>query len=326
VSADDTTLLTIEQRIRSQVTARLGTVVTHFGAYLAAAIREHSTLSGGELISRPDVYGALSTTLDAAQESIENTVRAGYGASSRAAQVSATRDLAAYQYTVPERLPDQGEHLAAILATVAVAFVMARNDIQQSIQAGYDGVAGTAANAARVLVAHEALSRAVRRLGVKATAAAVVAVHRGFTDAQQAIYAAYAAAHPGAQLTKRWVARSDNPCPACRALHGTVIDLHAEFDHATTTDPTQKPPPVFGALHGPPRHPNCRCRIVIELSEATAALRQQVAARPPGRTPRRLAAADVRRMPLARFRALTAFFAVTARRVMDLVRKAASGG
>ncbi len=60
---------------------------------------------------------------------------------------------------------------------------------------------------------------------------------------------------------KMWVARFDlatPPCPLCVRLHGTHVALGAEFPVLDT-----EPLPYGGHLLGPPRHPNCRCHLVL---------------------------------------------------------------
>ncbi len=320
MSTDTAILATIEKRVREQVTNRLTAATSHLAAVLGSAIRTHTDITGGELLSHPDTHNAVRTILDGTAEAVDTTVRAGYQAGSRAAQLSVTRDLKAVGYSVPKEIPEQGGYLPAVLLGLAAAFGVALNELQESVRTTFDSITGPLATTARILAVHTAISRVTRRLGVRARSAATVAVHRGFTDAQAAIYRAYLADHPSAQLRKTWVVTSTNPCSACAALDGTTVDIDAEFDREATTDPKRKPPAVYRDLLGPPRHPNCRCRIDYTPAAGTVIARTVTAAAPVGRVTQ-LSAASVRQMPSARFTAITAFFVAAAKKLTDIARR-----
>jgi hypothetical protein len=326
MSADSAILLRIENRVRTQTRKRLTDITNHYGAVLGAHLRTTTAISGTEVLSNPDMHRALTTILDGAQASIENTVRAAYQAGGAAARRSARTDLAQYRYTVPEKTNDDGDYLIAILASVSLAFAVALTDIQDSVRAAYDAITGPAAAATRILATHAAIDRAIRRLGVRVVAGAVVAVHRGYTDTQNTIYRTYNDAHPSVKLNKQWRTTSTHPCPACKALDGATVAIDAEFDRTATTDPDHRPPPVFRNLLGPPRHPNCRCRLIYVATPATQALRTQVTAPSRAPLPTRLTAAQVRQMPRTRYNALIAFFTAAARRISRLLHKVRSGG
>ncbi|MEV4604811.1 hypothetical protein AB0K15_46610 [Amycolatopsis sp. NPDC049253] len=65
-----------------------------------------------------------------------------------------------------------------------------------------------------------------------------------------------AAKASGARLV--WVAERD-ACVDCLAQSGQVIDWDGQFNPARTFG--KKARVFHGVLHGPPRHPNCRCRV-----------------------------------------------------------------
>lgn len=320
---DRATLATIESRVQAQVATRLTDITNGYGAYLAATVRDTTAASGAELVSATTLNTTLTTVLSAAQSRTESIVRAGYRAGAAAGHASAAAELAAAGYTVAAAAPADTAYLTAILGALTAAFLTARHDITESVRAAYDSIAGTPGeqvSAARILVVHRALDRAVRRLGVRVRSAATVAVNRGYTDAQLAAYNGYARDHPSAAMRKEWVAAGPNPCPACRALHGTVIAGPDEFDHRAGESDTFRALPVFGNLLGPPRHPHCRCRLVYRPDPAGAKVRTVVAAGPPEDTPTRLSAAEVRAIPRPRFDALAAFFTATARRLTTLLQ------
>lgn len=67
-------------------------------------------------------------------------------------------------------------------------------------------------------------------------------------------------------LHKLWVARFDlvnPPCPMCTRLHGHHVPLGQAF-----AVPDAEPTPYFSPLQAPPRHPNCRCSLVLYLPDA----------------------------------------------------------
>ncbi len=326
MTADSAALLTIEQRIRAQVSNKLSQAFAAISAYIAATVREDSTLTGHELLSRPDVHGAIVTAVTGAGDQIETAVRAGYLAAAKSARITITRELAEHGYQVPEEDPDESAFLTAVIAGLTAAFAAALLEIQETVRAAYDGIAGTAAAPARILAVYEAVNRALRRLSVRVNAATTVAVNRGFTEAQHNIYTAYQQAHPSIRVTKRWQTTSDDPCPACKALNGTVLPLDAEFDPTASTASNWRPPKVYRDLLGPPRHPNCRCRLVYEPTDASTAVRAQTSRTHTPTTVTRLSAAEIRQMPTGRFRALVAFFAAAGRKLTTLMAKVRAGG
>ncbi len=324
--SDSAVLAAIEDRVLTQVGTRLGNITNHFGAYLSSVLREANIATGHELVSREDLNTTLKTVLDGAQASIEAQIRAGYRAAAAAARASTEQSL-------PEPPPRQEQeddppYLAAIVAALAIAFAVALADILTSVQAAFDAVKGAVAVAvaARILATHSAIDRAVRRLGVRVRSAATVAVNRGYTDAQAAVIDAYMTAHPSVPMRKQWAATAADPCPSCRALHGTVLPVGEEFDPYVASSAKWTPPKVWRDLQGPPRHPNCRCRLIYLPGEGGAAIQQITTAPPPQGTPTRLSAADVRNMPAPRFNALIGYFKAAARKLVSLLRARRSGG
>jgi hypothetical protein len=64
---------------------------------------------------------------------------------------------------------------------------------------------------------------------------------------------------------KRWIVTSNDPCGMCEALDGTMVGVNGEFDHnATTSEKDYRR--VWRNLLGPPRHPNCRCRLELVVT------------------------------------------------------------
>lgn len=257
MTPDDTALLAIEQRVRVQIAAQLSNINTRFGAFLGAVVAKTDPhTSATEILSRYDVHEVLTTTLDSAQAEVEDRTRAAYEAAVALALIALAAEFQPLGHDVPSTLVPPVDYIDALLASVRTAFHAALLDIHNSIRAAYDGVTGDRATAARVLTTNAALKRAIRRLGVRVTAAGVVAVHRGFTETQLAAYRDYEKINPYVVIEKRWETTAIDPCPTCQALDGTTLALDAEFDRGDTL-------PVYRNLLGPPRHPNCRCRLAL---------------------------------------------------------------
>lgn len=117
--------------------------------------------------------------------------------------------------------------------------------------------------AAKVRAATDEVVRLAQELSSRAGLSAQVAANRAYTDAQ-------VGTTTGSPVYKMWVANfvQSKPCLTCLALHGTVIPLSDDFDGSRSY--AASPPQVYGALSGPPRHPNCRCRLVIVADQKAA--------------------------------------------------------
>lgn len=126
-----------------------------------------------------------------------------------------------------------------------------------------------------------------------------VAAQRGYTDQTIASYTELE--DFGVELRKFWVANFHNnvPCPSCTRLHGTSVGLHEMF---RTEDGE---PGVYRDLIGPPRHPNCKCRLYIFTITLENAF-EKPDFETPQDAPQMLSTADVKKMPLRIFGAVRA--------------------
>lgn len=317
MSTRDTVLATIEASVRSVTANKLRSITTAYTAALRAGFNSNPSAGIDEIISSAEAHRMLTDALAGASTAVQTAIRAGYRAGARQARTEAGTDTGGTE-------ADDTAYLDSILADVRTAFAAASIDIVDSVRAADDH---TQDPASRVDTAEQATDRAVRRLNVRIAAAAVVAVHRGYTDAQVAGFARLGNTSPYLNLRKRWEVTSTSPCPACAGLHGSIVGVDEEFDHEASDDPGFAPPKVYRDLHGPPRHPNCRCRIVLEPSEASAQLQTEAARRPPAAgSSSRLSAADIRRMPSTRYNALMKFLTATYDRLTALIRKIRDGG
>lgn len=102
----------------------------------------------------------------------------------------------------------------------------------------------------------------VLTLAQRARTGVLVAYHGGRNAATESALAHAASQWTGA-VHKLWVARFDletPPCPLCVRLHGTHVPVGDDF-HV----PDEEPSPYLGKLPRPPRHPHCRCSLVLYL-------------------------------------------------------------
>lgn len=86
-----------------------------------------------------------------------------------------------------------------------------------------------------------------------------VAAQRGYTDGT---ISAYKEQDTVLNLEKVWRANfvNNTPCALCRSLHNKSVGLTEDF-----AVPTDKG--VFVNQQGPPRHPNCKCYLVIIIRD-----------------------------------------------------------
>lgn len=170
-----------------------------------------------------------------------------YSAGQHAGRLHARRELAALGLDVPSvSLPESTPYLDSVKADLARAA---------------DDSLGTLASEG---IPADVLQRGVGDLKNRLQVASTVLTNRGYTDAAQAVYRA-AQAKNLVQLDKVWVTNfTPTTCPICASLHGTAIPMGMEFpDHDGEGG---RHVSVYRDLQGPPRHPNCRCRVVPRIA------------------------------------------------------------
>jgi hypothetical protein len=263
VATDEAALAALEHRVRQRILRALAGVVSHTSVVLNTAARADPGATAGELLSRADVHHTITAELARAASTIETAVRAGYLAGARLGDAQARAALRKLGHTVTNAIPDGGDYLQAVADDVNRALSAGLPDIQQTVGDAIDGVGGRVRFLRRLTV-HAALRRVARRLYVHASAAAAVAVHRGFSDAQAAAWAGYNQANPFVQLVKTWHVRGPNPCASCLALDGTTVGANEQFDRSAGAP--DRILPAYRDLYSPPRHPNCRCKLSYEFA------------------------------------------------------------
>lgn len=265
MSAAATALLALEQQVQAKIAAQVATISSHLSAYLGSVTRAGTHPTATDMLSRPDVHSAITAVLEGARTKISEVIEGGFTAAASLGRLTTAAELHGLGYRPPLQAPASSGYVESVIADVTRAFHTALPDIQNQVRAAYDGVTGDAAPAARVLTVNQAITGAVTRLSGRLVAAGTVAVNRGYTDAQLSLYSDYATTHTGT-VAKRWKVTSANPCAACAALDGSTVIISQPFDHTATVDPLAANPGVYRDLQGPPRHPNCRCRLVADTT------------------------------------------------------------
>jgi hypothetical protein len=259
VASDDVALAALEHKVRQRILRSLAGVVSHTAVALATAARAAPRATAAELLSRADVHQAITAELVRASSATEAAVRAGYAAGARLGATRASVDLRKIGHFVTGSVPDGGDYLEAVAADLSRAYNSSLFDVQSTATDAIDGVTGARAESVRRMTIHAALRRVARRLYVHASAAAAVAVHRGYSDAQNAAWSDYLDVNPYARLTKTWHVRGPNPCASCLALDGTTVGIDEQFDRSLGAP--DRILAVYRDLYSPPRHPNCRCKV-----------------------------------------------------------------
>lgn len=266
-------------------------------AAFAYAARYLSTLatevpSVTATLSRPDVTEVLQQALDSAQEIAQDAVRQAWGGG-------------------PET-----QYLRWLLADVERSY-SSLSLLRAEIRVAWLSSEGAdRADAVRRAIMDHASGLALRNR-LSAEVAAVAAR----TEAQLASGEQRELA--GERVFKQWLCRTSPPdpqtCHWCRALHGMIIPLGEDFPAGEPVDLTghgrlTHPPKWYRKiLRGPPRHPRCRCRIVIITSLPDSEVSSEVSSQgTPGSVPATttggfLAAADIRAMPESRYQAALHF-------------------
>lgn len=246
-------LIQIEQQVRDDVHTTVDALYRGLAAaaVLAASTAPATLLTGLALISLGHFHDTTTALYNTARLKVRTAISTGYAAASRLAYAHTKTELGPDS---PDGIPELGDTLNTLLRDVDLMFGHAQTDFQNLVTVRFDP-ADRSAVGDDILNADGALS-------LRSQAAAGAAVHKGANDTLQAVYAQYQmdTGQPG--LMKRWRTTSNKPCGMCRALNGTLVGVNAEFDHtATTNDKDFRN--VWRNLDGPPRHPNCRCRLEL---------------------------------------------------------------
>jgi hypothetical protein len=269
-------------------------VAGQFGSWVAlleSVTRNNPQADPYDLLARPDVMRAMERSLANAQAKAQASLDKAWPPGSSRYRDRLQQDVEQAYVQAP----------AAMRAAFAQAFY--------SVQAGtfVPGVSTPGTNP--VMRAAEQRATAVRNQLSSA------AWHLGFRNemtesvagVRRAGEAVLAGAEPG--WMKKWECRKDSRgrpdkrvCGWCRALDAMpAVPVEQEFPEGDYIG-TRRPPRVYVDLSCPPRHPRCRCRIILVRSGTPS----------PAPSPREapdlfVSADDVRAMSEGRYEALRGF-------------------
>ncbi len=316
-TADDDTLLALERRLTRLVDARLTALRGQLVDALTTAAPTPGTVV--DVFSRDTVDRAVTIALATGSAATVSIITAGYRSGARTATARVTEDLAALNLPAPE--PTDNLSMTTIVGAVTAAYAGARLDIVTAVTAS---LGAAVLSTATLALAVAGIDKAVRRLAVRVKSAASVSVHRGYTDTQLDLYSRIVDTNRHVVVYKRWESKSVGDCPSCRALTGVTIPLDEDFDATATSEPNFTPPHVYLNMAGPPRHPNCRCRLVIDPTPDTASLHHELTQTMPV-SYTYLTATQVRLMPTDKFVALTKFLTAAVAKIRKLSQQVHRG-
>jgi hypothetical protein len=257
-------LIAIESQTRQQVQQAIDDAYRMIAAVAVttAATAPGTVITGVGLLSLATMHHGLTANLEQARRQVADAVRAGYQAAAATALARLQAELGEH---APEQMPELGDNLDRLLQDVDTLFGHGQSDLANSIAAAFDSIQGDNPGPARLVAINQAVTISQARTAQRAQASASVAVQAAASDVEQAVFAHFQneAGIPG--LAKRWVVTSSDPCGMCTALDGTMVGVSAEFDHNATTDEKDYRR-VWRNLFGPPRHPNCRCRLELVVT------------------------------------------------------------
>lgn len=293
--------------------------------YVSLLAANNPTGSSASVLARPDVDAVLSDALSRARETATDAIRQEW------AQAGGP----------------QAQYLTWLLDDVDRSYDalgLLRNAIRRAWSEVVPGPSEpgtnstTAAGRARADVIRQAILELGDSIALRNELSLVVAQAAARSMAE--IERGHDLERAGSTAYKQWKCRTkpgtdipdDRVCHWCRALHNMVVPIRSNFPAGEPTDlngrgnMTRPPRTYHGVLPGPPRHPRCRCHLVIvtELTgravssessggqEGTATVRSpQAGGGVVGGTPQApegfLAAADIREMPEDRYQSLLAF-------------------
>jgi hypothetical protein len=251
------------EALRAQVAQAVTHQLSLYADHLALVVGNNPQGSVTDILARPDVQQSLAVSLEAGK----------------------SQAMAAVQHAWADaggQLTDPAYH--HLVLDVTRAYNQAPTEISHSVVQAFHSVPPPApfvpgqdqpgtnpqmhAAVRRAVAVRDAVNGQAQSLALRNGLSVDVAGSHGATSA----LLAEAMGRPdAARLGKRWVASMNGmdpkSCAWCRKLHGTVIPLGDQFDHGAPIPGKYKPiqpPKVWrGVLAGPPRHPNCRCRLEI---------------------------------------------------------------
>lgn len=247
-----------------------------FGDQIEASGRSHEAVKALEASVRLQVEEAIQAwergeeTAHSIRWRLERIVRDAYRSTAAVGVAHVSR-----QSGIPGWRP------VGVFNTVYLQGLLA--DVRRNLRA-YKASSRTAVDRTRLI------SRTEHSAGVGAT--------RGYTDA--VLETNRELRDFGFLVRKLWLANFVNnvPCEFCQALHGTEVPLDDDFP--TDTNLLK----VYGDLKGPPRHPRCKCRLVI-LHVRLENFFERLNVDAPGEATDTLSTSEIQAMPRGVFQTIT---------------------
>lgn len=217
-------------------------------AHVKVVVQNNPKADIADLLARPDVQQALSLPFTVASQDTARIITDAWNSGVTIGQSHALSDLSDLGMTAPS-LGD--------VATTTLDSLL--TDAEANAQAARERLVGaiTGAQPGKVL---EGLQSALDDLRRRAVLGVDAARTMGSTEAQLGVYE-QAQKESGQQIRLLWVTHfRPTTCATCAALHGKNIPLGGTFSDTATF--SGKAPKTYLPLAGPPRHPNCGCRVV----------------------------------------------------------------
>lgn len=269
----------LDAKVRKEAQEVFHNSLHSFAGHIAQVIKSNPQASLDSIMSRIDVQEHLSDSLNDAKNEIMEKVQVAFaeGAAIGRAQIEDELKTLGLEADYPEI--NNSQYLLSLVAdidknfsTLQTALNMKLHEIfsepEQEFEKGQNAPYETAKDRSQKAVA--AITKLTAMMSSRAAASASVAVNRGYTEQQLAAYSALAKAYPNLVIKKVWTANFTNntPCPTCAALHGTAISITEVFVEKQSFG--LNPPKIYQDLQGPPRHPNCKCRLTIHVDLGNA--------------------------------------------------------
>lgn len=214
-----------------------------------------------EALAAMPVHSMVRSALSPYQEQARESVRQAFAAG-RSLGLQAVVDEMSLLGVEYEYQSISADALTAALRDLDASFRKVERDLERSILRIWNDP-GPVSQARRLRLISQEISTAAQAMSKRAALSAQYVTNRAYTDAQTSV-------RTDAPVRKMWVANfaAGPPCLTCSALHGATVALNEEFSH--TQSFATNPPRVYQDLQGPPRHPNCRCRVVLVTDESEA--------------------------------------------------------
>ena len=255
------TLTDIDVGLRTGVRARIEKAVGDYFAYARQVGINNPMLSPAEVFARADVQALWAQEAASLHSWLANRISDGFykGADlGRSGDAHGVLDEG-YLDAVNQDLTN---YLATLDSQVRSAVWNAYNQIDWVPSYAQGGTSTNVPHDTAVKrwdTASDSQSAVVTDISRRAHAGISAATHRGYTEGQLSTIT-------DTSMLKMWVANfaqppERGPCLTCIALHGMTIPVTEQFPAEVTY--AAKPLGVYRDLLGPPRHPNCRCKLVF---------------------------------------------------------------